>query len=112
MTRQTPADPLSAGGKDRSLSKLQKMISVVLYAILIVILAASVILIIPVYNKAKNKENEVARLEEQKRELAKQYSMMLAEVYELEHKAFAIEKIAREKYRLCRENEQILTYDE
>ena len=93
-------------------SKIQKMVSVVLYAILIVILAASVILIIPVYNKTKNKEGEVARLEEQKRELAKQYSMMLAEVYELEHKAFAIEKIAREKYRHCRENEQILTYDE
>ena len=93
-------------------SKIQKMISAVLYAILIVILAASVILIFPIYSKAKSKENEVARLEEQKRELAKQYSQMLADVYELEHQAFAIEKIAREKYRLCRENEQILTYGE
>ena len=92
-------------------SKIQKMISAVLYTILIVIFAAAVILIIPVYRKARDKEEEVARLEEQKRELDLQYKKMLNEVHELEHQSFAIEKIAREKYRLCRENEQILTYE-
>ena len=93
-------------------SKIQKMITAILYTILIIIFAAAVILIIPVYRKERSKEEEVARLEEQKRELDLQYKKMLNEVHELEHKAFAIEKIAREKYRLCRDNEQILTYDE
>ena len=92
--------------------KIQAMISGLLYGILIIILAAAVILIVPVYRKARNKEAEVARLEEERRELDRQYKKMLAEVHELEHGAFAVEKIAREKYRLCRENEQILTYEE
>lgn len=86
------------------------MLSAALYVILGVILTAAVILILPIHQKYFSMQNKVSRLEREYRELKAEYQNMLKEVYELEHQAFAIEKIGREKFNLCRENEQILIY--
>jgi cell division protein FtsB len=55
-------------------------------------------------------QNKVSRLEQEDRELRMEYQTLLKEVHDLETESLAVEKIAREKYKLCRENEQILIY--
>ena len=93
-----------------SSNKIQKMLSATLYVILGIVLAAAVILILPVYQKYRNMQTRVARLEQEDRELWAEYQTMLAEVHDLENSSLAIERVAREKYKLCRENEQVLIY--
>ena len=90
--------------------KTQKMLSATLYVILAVILVAAVISILPVYRKYIRMQNKVSRLEQEDRELYEEYQTMQKEVHDLEHQSLAVEKIAREKYKLCREDEQILIY--
>ncbi len=89
---------------------IQKMLSGTLYVILGVVLIGAVILILPVYRKYVTMQNKVSRLEQEDRELRLEYQTLLKEVHDLETESLAVEKIAREKYKLCRENEQILIY--
>ena len=89
---------------------IQKMLSGTLYVILGVVLIGAVILILPVYRKYVTMQNKVSRLEQEDRELRLEYQTILKEVHDLETESLAVEKIAREKYKLCRENEQILIY--
>ena len=89
---------------------IQKMLSGTLYVILGVVLIGAVILIMPVYRKYVTMQNKVSRLEQEDRELRLEYQTLLKEVHDLETESLAVEKIAREKYKLCRENEQILIY--
>ncbi len=91
-------------------SKVQKMLSATLYVILGIVLAAAVILILPVYQKYRNMQTRVARLDQEDRELQAEYQTMLKEVHDLESDSLAVERVAREKYKLCRENEQVLIY--
>ena len=93
-----------------SSNKIQKMLSTTLYVILGIVLAAAVILILPVYQKYRNMQSRVAQLEKEDRELQEEYQTMLTEVHDLESKSLAVERVAREKYKLCRENEQVLIY--
>ena len=86
------------------------MLSATLYIILAVILITAVVVILPVYRKYVNMQSKVSRLEQEDRELYEEYQSMQKEVHDLEHQSLAVEKIAREKYNLCRENEQILIY--
>ena len=92
-------------------NKIQKMLSATLYAILTAVLIGAIIMILPVYRKYIMMRDDVSRLEQEDRKLRAEYQNMLKEVDDLEHQAFAIEKIGREKYKLCRENEQILIYE-
>ena len=89
---------------------IQKMLSGTLYVILAIVLIGAVILILPVYRKYVTMQNKVSRLEQEDRELRMEYQTLLKEVHDLETESLAVEKIAREKYKLCRENEQILIY--
>jgi len=93
-----------------SSNRIQKMLSATLYVILGIVLAAAVILILPVYQKYRNMQTRVARLEQEDRELWAEYQTMLSEVHDLESNSLAVERVAREKYKLCRENEQVLIY--
>ena len=89
---------------------IQKMLSGTLYVILGVVLIGAVILILPVYRKYVTMQTKVSRLEQEDRELRMEYQTLLTEVHDLETESLAVEKIASEKYKLCRENEQILIY--
>jgi len=91
-------------------SKIQKMLSATLYVILAAVLIGAIIMILPVYRKYGSMQDKVSRLEQEDRKLRADYNNMRKEVDDLEHESFAIEKIGREKYKLCRENEQILIY--
>ena len=89
---------------------IQKMLSGTLYVILAVVLIGAVVMILPVYRKYMMMQNKASRLEQEDRELRAEYQTLLKEVHDLESESLAVEKIAREKYKLCRENEQILIY--
>ena len=89
---------------------IQKMLSGTLYVILAVVLVGAVILILPVYWKYVTMQDENSRMEQEYRALREEQQRMLKEVHDLESESLAVEKIAREKYNLCRENEQILIY--
>ena len=89
---------------------VQKMLSGTLYVILAVVLVGAVILILPVYWKYVNMQDENTRMEQEYRALREEQQRMLKEVHDLESESLAVEKIAREKYNLCRRNEQILIY--
>ena len=88
----------------------QKMLSGTLYVILAVVLVGAVILILPVYWKYVTMQDENTRMEQEYRALREEQQRMLKEVHDLESESLAVEKIAREKYNLCRKNEQILIY--
>ncbi len=89
---------------------IQKMLSGTLYVILAVVLVGAVILILPVYWKYVTMQDENTRMEQEYRALREEQQRMLKEVHDLESESLAVEKIAREKYNLCRKNEQILIY--
>ena len=89
---------------------IQKMLSGTLYVILAVVLVGAVILILPVYWKYVTMQDENTRMEREYRALREEQQRMLKEVHDLESESLAVEKIAREKYNLCRKNEQILIY--
>ena len=90
---------------------VQKMLSGTLYVILAVVLVGAVILILPVYWKYVTMQDENTRMEQEYRALREEQQRMLKEVHDLESESLAVEKIAREKYNLCRKNEQILIYE-
>ena len=89
---------------------VQKMLSGTLYVILAVVLVGAVILILPVYWKYVNMQDENTRMEQEYRALREEQQRMLKEVHDLESESLAVEKIAREKYNLCKKDEQILIY--
>ncbi len=89
---------------------VQKMLSGTLYVILAAVLVGAVILILPVYWKYVTMQDENTRMEQEYRALREEQQRMLKEVHDLESESLAVEKIAREKYNLCRKNEQILIY--
>ena len=89
---------------------VQKMLSGTLYVILAVVLVGAVVLILPVYWKYVTMQDENTRMEQEYRALREEQQRMLKEVHDLESESLAVEKIAREKYNLCRKNEQILIY--
>lgn len=89
---------------------IQKMLSGTLYVILAVVLVVAAILILPVYRQYVNMQDENVRMEQEYRALREEQQRMLKEVHDLESESLAVEKIAREKYNLCRKNEQILIY--
>lgn len=91
-------------------TKVQKMLSASLYALLAVILAFSIILVLPVYRKYRAMQQKVSTLEQELREAQNECQALIQEVHDLEHKSFATERIAREKYKKCRTDEQIIIY--
>ena len=96
---------------DKTMSNtIQKMLSGTLYVILAIVLIGAVILILPVYWKYVTMQDENTRMEQEYRALREEQQRMLKEVHDLESESLAVEKIAREKYNLCRKNEQILIY--
>ena len=79
-----------------SSNRIQKMLSATLYVILGIVLVAAVILILPVYQKYRNMQTRVARLEQEDRELWAEYQTMLKEVHDLESDSLAVERVRKD----------------
>ena len=82
------------------------------YALLMLMLAVSTVLLWPAYREYKAHQKELARL---KAELAKargQRDARLKTYNDLERDPEAVEKVAREKYRMVKEGETVLIFHE
>ena len=91
-------------------SKVQKMLSGSLYILLAVFLGFAVILVMPVYRKYTDMQRKVSDLEQELRQAQEECRSLILEVHDLEHSALAAERIAREKFKYCREGEEVLIY--
>ncbi|MBO4305202.1 MAG: septum formation initiator family protein [Lentisphaeria bacterium] len=89
---------------------IQKALSYLLIFLLIVIFGISLAMVYPVYSNYRKMENAVRLKREEYNELKRERMTLLSEVHDLEHDTAAAEKVAREKFNLCREGEQILIY--
>ncbi|MBO4490851.1 MAG: septum formation initiator family protein [Lentisphaeria bacterium] len=91
---------------------MEKALSVALYAMLIVIFLFSIGLVIPVYKRYRQAQQEVADLDRALMRRKSEYLVLRDEVHDLEHKSSAVEKVAREKFRYSRESEVVYLYTE
>lgn len=80
--------------------------------LVLVVIAISFTQVLPVYQKYRNAERELYDLNTRYERTVNEYHSLLQEIHDLEHTPFAIEKVAREKFRMCREGEQIYIYTE
>ncbi len=81
------------------------------YAILFFLLVAAAILIFPM---KKQLGADAAELEQQKQIVAQKQKLsneLSTEVHALESSPEAVEKVAREKYNLCKDGEVVMVYD-
>jgi len=91
--------------------KGNNVLSIFLYLLLGVIFVFSLALVYPVYkNYAKQRDN-VAALNEELDEKVAECMALAREVHDLERLPSAAEKVARDKYNLCREGELVIKYD-
>ena len=89
---------------------MEKALSVALYAMLIVIFLFSIGLVIPVYKRYCQAQQEVADLDRTLAHRKSECLVLREEVHDLEHKSSAVEKVAREKFRYSRESEVVYLY--
>ena len=80
------------------------------FAALLLLIALAVLLLLPVWREYRGRTRELARQEQEARVLREELKEKLAETAALENSPDAVEKVAREKYRLVRDNETIMTY--
>lgn len=89
---------------------IQKALSYLLIFLLIVIFGFSVAMVHPVYSNYRKMEKYVEAKKLEYNKLREENLTLLSEVHDLEHNTAAAEKVAREKFNLCREGEEILIY--
>ncbi|MBE6406928.1 MAG: septum formation initiator family protein [Lentisphaerae bacterium] len=92
-------------------SKLRKVLSVFLYILLFLIFVFALTLFSPAMKRTHEVEQ---KLEAQKALLEKRKTTRMAllrEVHDLEQDPEAIEKVARERFNMCKEGEIIIKYD-
>lgn len=90
----------------------KKIIVYFFYLIVLMLIVSSVILLWPVYRKYQKRKIIVAELREQAAMKTAECVKLNKEVYGLEHKPAVVEKVAREKFGLCRDGEAVMRYKE
>jgi cell division protein FtsB len=88
----------------------KKIIIYFFYLIVVMLVVSSAILIWPVYRKYQKRKIHVAELREQAALKTAECVKLNKEVYGLEHKPAAVEKVAREKFGLCQDGEAVMRY--
>ena len=74
------------------------------------ILLGAAILLLPVWKEFKNQENELAKLREEITSLKNERNEMLKKIADLEKSPDAVEKVAREKFKLVRPGDTVYVY--
>lgn len=82
------------------------------YALLLLMLAVSTILLWPAYREYKAHQKELAKLKAELSKAQKQRDERLKTYNSLERDPQAVEKVAREKYRMVKEGETVLIFQQ
>ena len=80
-------------------------------AVLILVLCAVGYFLLPVYAEYKEARKEREKLEEQLIKLDWQYQQVEQNIYALQNDPRAVERVAREKFGWCRQDEKIYHFD-
>lgn len=91
---------------------MEKVLSMALYVLLIVIFIFSAGLVVPVYRRYCRAQQEVAELERALKNRKDECVLLREEVHDLEHRSSAVERVAREKFHYSREGEVVYLYTE
>ena len=94
------------------LKKKNKFNSTLLLIVLAALGLGAVMVLYPVYLKKEKLRESNHKLHSQLRAKEYERSDLNKKVYGLATDPYMVEKVAREKFRLCREGEIILFYDE
>ena len=89
---------------------MEKVLKAVIYLLLALVLIVAGFLVLPAYRKYQRTKLEVVELQAELDQVNDEYLRRQKEVHDLQHDTFAIEKVAREKYRQCGEGETIYIY--
>jgi cell division protein FtsB len=81
------------------------------YFIIILIVISAAVMVLPVYRQFKLREEKVAQLRIQTALKTAESMRLHQEVSDLTRDPRAIEKVAREKFGLCRKGELIMEYN-
>jgi len=81
------------------------------YFVIILIVISAAIMILPVYRQFKIREEKVSLLHEQTALKTAESMRLHQEINDLTRDPRAIEKVAREKFGLCRKGELIMEYN-
>lgn len=91
---------------------MSKVLTTAVVILLLVILVFSVSQVVPSYRAYKQAQSELYEMNREYERKLNEYHTLIQEIHDLEHTPFAVEKVAREKFRMCREGEQIFIYTE
>lgn len=83
----------------------------IFYIVLFILMGLAAALIFPLYKQYAEDSRELAKyrkVEEQKQAVSNE---LANEVHQLQTSPEAVEKVAREKFNLCREGETVLHYE-
>jgi cell division protein FtsB len=92
--------------------KKKKIVLYFFYLLVILLVVSSAVLILPVYRKYQKRYEYLARLKEEAAVKTAQSIELNREVHSLKYSSKAVEKVAREKFGLCRDGETVMRYRE
>ena len=96
---------------DRNNKNNSKSFGFYLFCLLVfLILLGAAILLLPVWKEFKNQENELVKLREEITSLKNERNEMLKKIADLEKSPDAVEKVAREKFKLVRPGDTVYVY--
>jgi len=92
--------------------KKKKIILYFFYLIVVLLVISSAVLILPVYRKYQKRSEYLAKLKEEAAIKTAESIELNRNVHSLKHSSGAVEKVAREKFGLCKPSETIMHYKE
>jgi cell division protein FtsL len=90
---------------------MDKLLKVCLFLLLAVVIVISFALIFPAYNNLNKMTVRVSELEKELEKRKNECSQLRKQLYDLQNNPKAVEKVAREKYNMCGENETVYIYE-
>ena len=90
----------------------KKEFAILFYLLIVLLVAAAAVLLYPEYRKKQLVKMELAALENKKSLKVDEITRRQEEINALKNDPAEVEKVAREKFRLCRPGETVMTYPE
>ena len=89
---------------------MKKTLQFLLYAIFTLATLAIIVMLAKTWNNLHDMKNKVSILSEELQQKKNECLALHQEVYDLKNNPHVVEKVARERLKLVRENETIYTY--
>jgi cell division protein FtsL len=91
-------------------NKSNSIFTFLFFLLIIIIIVVTVVLVLPAFSKYKKMEQEIDDLEKKLAEKNAECIQLNREVLGLKNSPKAVEKVAREKFHLCKPGETVYKY--